>query len=71
MARSADKSRNVMSAKEQRAILAEADDGDSEENLLPVRQEMVERGRRLLEDPNYPNLEIARSLASILYPALR
>lgn len=71
MARTADNRPKVMSAKEQRAIFAEVDKGAGEDSLLPAREEMIERGRRLLEDPNYPNLEVARSLASMLMPILR
>jgi len=36
-----------------------------------VRPEMVARGKKLLDDPDYPDKVVARALADILWPALQ
>jgi len=33
-----------------------------------IRSEVVERGRQLLSDPNYPGPEIAQQIASLIVP---
>ncbi|MFA5257538.1 MAG: hypothetical protein WC360_05250 [Opitutales bacterium] len=37
---------------------------------LPARPEMIARGRKLLEDPDYPGLDVVRTLAGRLMPML-
>ena len=36
-----------------------------------IRPEMVAKGKKLLDDPNYPDKAVARALADILWPALQ
>lgn len=36
----------------------------------PARDEMIERGRLLLQDPNYPNMDITREIAGTLLTLL-
>lgn len=44
--------------------------GDRQDNL-PARAEMIERGRRLLSDPDWPDLAVCRQLAGNLMPLLQ
>jgi|GEM_PF-3833124 len=37
---------------------------------LPARAEMLARGRKLLEDPDYPDITVVRALAKELMPLL-
>ncbi len=43
--------------------------GDRQDNL-PARMEMIERGRRLLANPDYPDLSACRELAGRILPML-
>ena len=37
-------------------------------SLPKIRPEMVERGRALLSDPNYPGQDVVRKIASLITP---
>ena len=38
------------------------------DQIPEIRPEVVERGRQLLADPNYPSPEITRKIASLIVP---
>lgn len=38
------------------------------EEMPEIRPEVVERGRKLLADPNYPTAEITRKIAALITP---
>ena len=42
--------------------------GSAMDRMPEIRPEMVERGRQLLADPNYPSPEITRNIASLIVP---
>lgn len=42
--------------------------GNAMAAIPEIRPEMVERGRQLLADPNYPSPEINRKIAALIVP---
>lgn len=42
--------------------------GFAMDQIPEIRPEVVERGRQLLADPNYPGAEITRKIASLIIP---
>ena len=42
--------------------------GNAMAAIPEIRPEMVERGRQLLADPNYPGPEITRKVAALIVP---
>ncbi|MBN1403266.1 MAG: hypothetical protein JW942_02210 [Opitutales bacterium] len=44
--------------------------GRESQDRLPARPEMLERGRRLLANPDYPDMSVCRALAGEILPLL-
>ena len=42
--------------------------GSAMDKIPEIRPEVVERGRQLLADPNYPSPEISQKIASLIVP---